>query len=168
MQKKNKSGFTLIELLVVVLIVGILAGVALPQYSTAVEKARSAEALSLMNAIAGAAERYCFQKDRWPSNLSQLDVEVPYSSSSYGGRNFSISLGGQGQDCTTSSHIFTILATRRSLSGANGYTLKTTLQVDPTTETIIAKRYCTVIASGGKGETYCNAITNGHNTDGKF
>lgn len=167
MVKNNNTGFTLIELLVVVLIVGILSAVALPQYSTAVEKSRSAEALSLMNAIAGAAERYCFQKDYWPSNLNQLDLEVPAitasgGSSSFGGKSFAISTTGGGFSCTSTSNTYTIKATRRDIN----YVLETRLQVDADTDTIVAKRYCSF--TGDKGEKFCNAITNGHNDDGKF
>ena len=154
---KKKPGFTLIELLVVVLIVGILAGVALPQYSVAVEKARAAEALTLMNAVASASERYCFQKDNWPSGLDQLDIEVPFSSTSFGGKNFSVRLEqNAGTSCTSNN--LTILAERYLSTGK--YSLRTVLSPG-TNETITSTRTCT--GTDTKGTTFCNAITNGHN-----
>ena len=55
---KNKKGFTLIEMLVVVLIIGILAAVALPQYQKSVEKAKLAEGLTNFKAIELALDRY--------------------------------------------------------------------------------------------------------------
>ncbi len=52
------KGFTLIELLVVVLIIGILASVALPQYEIVVEKARASEAMVNLRAILDAMQRH--------------------------------------------------------------------------------------------------------------
>ena len=57
-EKRNYKGFTLLEMLVVVLIIGILAGIALPQYSKAVEKAKLAEVLINIKAIEDSVNRY--------------------------------------------------------------------------------------------------------------
>ncbi len=56
--RKSQSGFTLIELLVVVLIIGILAAIAVPQYFKVVEKGKVSEAMSMLDALRGAQERY--------------------------------------------------------------------------------------------------------------
>ena len=50
-ERITTHGFTIIELLVVVLIIAILAAVALPQYNKTVEKARVAEAITILNAL---------------------------------------------------------------------------------------------------------------------
>ena len=72
-----KQGFTLIELLVVVLIIGILASVALPQYTKAVEKARATEAIQLLGDLARAERIYQMATGHYTNNLNFLDVELP-------------------------------------------------------------------------------------------
>jgi len=76
---KDKQAFTLIELLVVVLIIGILATVAVPQYTKAVERARASEALPLLKSVYQAAQAYYMANGDWPEKFDELAVEIPWT-----------------------------------------------------------------------------------------
>lgn len=73
------KGFTLIELLVVVLIIGILAAVAVPQYQKAVKKARFAEVKTQINTLMRAIDMYILEHGDVPITFSMddLDISVP-------------------------------------------------------------------------------------------
>lgn len=72
-----KKGFTLIELLVVVLIIGILASVALPQYQKAVLKSRIAQMLPFMASVKNAQEAYYLANGEYTDDWASLDVTIP-------------------------------------------------------------------------------------------
>ncbi len=73
----NNGAFTLIELLVVVLIIGILAAVAVPQYKLAVTKARVQSMIPIINSIAKAGNIYYLANGNYTSNVNLLDISMP-------------------------------------------------------------------------------------------
>ena len=73
----DNGGFTLIELLVVVLIIGILAAVAVPQYQKAVAKARLSQAWIGVRAIEDAQQAFFLSHGYYATDLTSLDVEMP-------------------------------------------------------------------------------------------
>ncbi len=94
---RNQKGFTLIELLVVVLIIGILAAMAMPQYFKAVERSRMTEAVTLLGNIAQAQQRKYLQINHYVSNFKGLDVSPKGATGSfYYTKGDPVSAGGNG------------------------------------------------------------------------
>ncbi len=72
------KGFTLIELLVTVLIIGLLAAVALPQYQKAVKKAQGAEVLAALDALDKNLSAYYLEHDTYRGGSAEkFSIDVP-------------------------------------------------------------------------------------------
>jgi len=96
---KKLNGFTLVELMVVVSIIGILAGVVYPSYTSYVKKAKCADGIDSLLTLAG------FMEEFYMNNDSYEDAAVPTASEASPGGFYELSISEQ------TAYVYTLKAT---------------------------------------------------------
>ena len=71
---KNNKAFTLVELLVVVLIIGILAAIAVPQYQLAVKKSAAVKIMPLLSSMVKEQDVYYLAHGEYADEANKLDL----------------------------------------------------------------------------------------------
>lgn len=92
------SGFTLIELLITVAILAIVAAVAIPSYSSYVERGKRAEARTALLDIAARQERFYSNNRQYADQLSKLNLSSGTSENGYYTLSVTLPSGSNNQD----------------------------------------------------------------------
>lgn len=99
MNARNEKGFTLIELMIVIAIIGILAAIAIPQFSAYRKRAFNASAESDVRNLATAQEAYYVDFSKYVSGSSNL-LSYGYVASN----NVSATVNGDSSSYTISAY----------------------------------------------------------------
>jgi len=142
-----QKGFTLMEMLVVVLIIGILTAIALPQYQTATERARTTEAISNGRVLLESMNRALTERpEELPNDKTALDVKL-------GGGSWTSSSEFATKDFTYDISNGTHLVITRNLGNGESYQLHMYNRYDATKDGDLECKW-----AGETGEYICHLL----------
>ncbi|TWH64054.1 type IV pilus assembly protein PilE [Azomonas agilis] len=134
-----KNGFTLLEMMVVVVLIGILAAIAYPNYIEYITHSNRTEGIALLSDAAARQERYFAQNSQYAINISSL-----------------------GLSGTSASGYYTLTVTKDNDGDDGGYTLTATPQGSQATRDTVC-RALTLDAKGVKGANGVKENEDGYN-----
>ena len=116
-----KKGFTLMELIIIVVIIGILAMIALPQFFKVAERGRAAEGVATLDALRNAQLRRATERGTTTAVMDDLDIED--SSVLLKFFNAPVLVGGIDIQNTPDAVIATVQRNATQNEAGNNYTL---------------------------------------------
>ena len=152
MQNKNRA-FTLIELLVVVLIIGILAAVAVPQYQKAVDKARMTQLITFGSTVKQAQQRYHLANGEYATKWGDLDIGL--SGATISGTGGMLFMGGD-QDTNAPNAVLNFQNNGLYFYGGDKYLPGILLIVSNASN----RRACYASNTNERAQTLCKNVCN--------
>jgi general secretion pathway protein G len=142
-RRTHKGGFTLVEILIVVIILGILAAIVIPQFTSASQDARRNSLTSQLQTLRSQIELYKLQHlDKMPTGLSASTTDWT---------QLTTKTNNAGATGTTTAHVFGPYMQAIPANPLNGYSDIKVITADPSA----------LVGGGGAGKGFVFNSSNG-------